>query len=320
MMKIGLVRYVGETPGAQLLDIRFQRPEGPPGVGGPRIPGAATTAEEDPWNFWVFSTSLNASLDAESSYDYSYYRGSLSANRITEDWKIRLSGSGYLRKTSFEYEDLGLVEKNFTRTWSGSGLIVKSLTDHWSAGVRTTLSYSTRSNYDLAVRAAPVLEYNIFPYEESTRRQLTFQYSIRANHFDYMEETIFGKTTEDRVSESLTVSMRLTQPWGSAHLSAAGEHYLDDFDQHHLTFYGGFSFRLFRGLRFNVSANYSRVRDDINISAARLTEEQVLLRLKQIGTDYRYGTSFGLSYTFGSIYNNVVNPRIDGGGGIFIMF
>ena len=318
MIRIGLVRYVGETPGAQSLDIRYRRPEGEAGERRAGMPTAVTGAEDDPWNYWVFSTSLSGSLNGESSYSYSYYRGTFSANRITEDWKIRLSWSGYLRETEFEYEDY--TSSTFTRTWSGSGLVVKSLTDHWSAGIRTTLNYSTRSNYDLAVRAAPVLEYNIFPYAESTRRQLTFQYSVRANHFDYMEETIFGKMKEDRLSESLTVSLNLTQPWGSAYLSAAGEHFLDDFEQHHLTLYGGFSFRLFRGLRFNVSADYSRIRDDINISAALLTEEELLLRLKQLRTNFRYGTSIGLSYTFGSIYNNVVNPRIDGGGGMFIMF
>ena len=37
--------------------------------------------------------------------------------------------------------------------------------------------------------------------------------------------------------------------------------------------------------------------------------EDVLLRRKMQKTDYSYYTSFGFTYTFGSIYNNVVNPR-----------
>ena len=38
---------------------------------------------------------------------------------------------------------------------------------------------------------------------------------------------------------------------------------------------------------------------------------EVLLQLRELKTSYRYDISVGLSYTFGSIYNNVVNPRFD---------
>jgi len=36
-------------------------------------------------------------------------------------------------------------------------------------------------------------------------------------------------------------------------------------------------------------------------------------------TSYEYWGGFGLSYTFGSVYNNVVNPRFGGGGGNMII-
>jgi len=47
----------------------------------------------------------------------------------------------------------------------------------------------------------------------------------------------------------------------------------------------------------------------------------VLLRLRELETQFEYFTSFGLTYTFGSIYNNVVNPRFgnSGGGGMTII-
>ena len=35
----------------------------------------------------------------------------------------------------------------------------------------------------------------------------------------------------------------------------------------------------------------------------------VLLRRRALLTGFQYFTHFGVSYTFGSIYNNVVNPR-----------
>jgi len=36
------------------------------------------------------------------------------------------------------------------------------------------------------------------------------------------------------------------------------------------------------------------------------------VRQRQLRTSYRYYLAVGISYTFGSIYNNVVNPRFSG--------
>jgi hypothetical protein len=41
----------------------------------------------------------------------------------------------------------------------------------------------------------------------------------------------------------------------------------------------------------------------------------VLLRQKQLETNYSYYAFMSLNCTFGSILNNVVNPRFGGGGG-----
>ena len=50
------------------------------------------------------------------------------------------------------------------------------------------------------------------------------------------------------------------------------------------------------------------------------TPEEILLRRKELETNFEYFTSFGFTYTFGSIYNNVVNPRFGNiGGGMTIM-
>jgi hypothetical protein len=55
----------------------------------------------------------------------------------------------------------------------------------------------------------------------------------------------------------------------------------------------------------------SYVRDQLYLPAGDATEEEVLLRLRQLETSYFYQVSFGVSYTFGSIYNSVVNPRLN---------
>ena len=171
MIRIGLVRYVGETPGAGLLEIRHRPMQGGTGPRPPGVGGAATTAEGDPWDFWVFRASLSGSVSGESSLKSLSYNGSLSASRVTEEWKISFTGRGSYSETDNDYGDI--PSHSFRRTWSGSSLIVRSLTDHWSFGFRTSTDYSTYSNYDLSLKAAPVLEYNVFPYTESTRRMFT---------------------------------------------------------------------------------------------------------------------------------------------------
>ena len=67
--------------------------------------------------------------------------------------------------------------------------------------------------------------------------------------------------------------------------------------------------RLFRGFTLNVEGSYSRVRDQIYLAAGGATDEEVLLRVRRLQTGYRYRTLVGFSYQFGSIFNDVVNPR-----------
>jgi hypothetical protein len=68
--------------------------------------------------------------------------------------------------------------------------------------------------------------------------------------------------------------------------------------------------RLFKGFSLSLYGNASRIRNQIYLPAEGATDEEVLLRLRQIATGYDYGFSVGFSYTFGSVFNNVVNARL----------
>jgi hypothetical protein len=196
-----------------------------------------------------------------------------------------------------------------------------SLTD---SNLRTSVSANrTTEEWKVNLRGfrwslKPGVEYNFFPYEESSRRALTVQYLVGVNHWDYTEETIYGVRDETRWQESLTASLELVQPWGRWNTSVQGQHYLqkiDDGQKYSVTLSGGFRVRLFQGFSVNVSGNYSWIRDQLYIEAGDLTDEEVLLRQRQLATSHRWFTSFGISYRFGSIFNNVVNPRFGGRGG-----
>ena len=177
------------------------------------------------------------------------------------------------------------------------------------SGLRSESSFS---NEDLTLRFAPALEYNLFPYEESTRRQLRFLYSLGITHLDYTEETIFFKTEEVVPDHRVGVAMEVRQPWGSSRLSVQLVQHLNDLSRHRLNFSGGVDLRLIKGLAFNLNGGFTRVRDQINLPAGGATEEEILTQQRELQTGAEYFFQVGFSYTFGSIFSNVVNPRFGG--------
>lgn len=99
-----------------------------------------------------------------------------------------------------------------------------------------------------------------------------------------------------------------------------GTQYLHDLAVHRIDTFTGFQFRLVRGLSFNMFAEFSRTKDQFFLPAAGLTPEEILVRRRQLETDFSYYLSMGLNFRFGSKFANVVNPRMGGGGGGMIFF
>jgi hypothetical protein len=305
-----LVRYAMRTAAADRLEIRYGAAE----------PTAAPEAPaRDPWDNWVFRTRLSSFFNGESSYSSLNLNGNVSASRTTEAWKTSLSVSTFYARNEF---DLGPAGRSVSdsRSHSANALVVRSVTGRLSAGGRASAMHSTFENKDLALRLGPAVEYNLFPYAESTRRQLTFQYSVGANRVSYIEETIFDRTSETLLDHALRVGLGLRQPWGMVNTSLEGSHYLHDPSRYRLSLGGGVDLRLVRGLSLNVGGSAARVRDQLHLQKGSLTEEQILLRLRQLETSYFYFGSVGLTYSFGSIFNPVVNPHFGGStGGVTII-
>ncbi len=301
-LKLGLVRFLVGTERAEWVQL-FYRPPG-------ERSGQAQP-EDDPWNFWVFQLTISGSFSGQESTSSLSLNGDLSADRTTEDWKFNLFLSGRYQENNFDLNDSTTI-KSISRNYTGTTLLVKSLGDHFSAGAQGRVTISTFANQDLLVRFAPALEYNLFPYSESTRRQLRLLYTLGVTAIDYTEETIFDKTEETKFDQSLSVSLGLTEPWGTAQVSLQGSHFLDDFDQNQLTLFGLTDVRLVRGLSVNLFGSISHIANQRNLPKGGATEEEILLRRKELATSFLFSGSIGLSYTFGSTFSNVVNPRFGG--------
>ena len=55
--------------------------------------------------------------------------------------------------------------------------------------------------------------------------------------------------------------------------------------------------------------------DQLYLPFEELSDEELLTGVRRAATDKEYSFSVGLSFQFGSIFNNVVNNRFPGGGG-----
>lgn len=295
-LKMGLMRYVAKTPLSQFMKINFTEP-------------LSETVSSDKWNSWVYRARFDAYTSGQSTYSYGYMFGTLSANRITEKSKFESNLGMDLQMDRTTYMDT--VYKSTVKAHYASISYVKSINDHWSAGMFGNVQNSSYSNYDLSIQVSPAIEYDIFPYSESTRRILTLTYMAGMEINNYEGETTRFKMSEAVGFHSLSASMSIIQKWGSVGSTLSWRNYLFDFNYYRLRLRTNANIRIFKGLTFNISGSVASVHDQISLPLGDATLEDVLLRRKMQATEYTYYTSVGFSYTFGSIYNNAVNPRFD---------
>ena len=202
-----------------------------------------------------------------------------------------------------------------------NGLFVKSIGDHWSVGAFIRADSSTYENIKYAINTSPAIEFNLFPYSESTRRQFRFLYRFGFNAIKYREETIYDKMSENLWNQSLSATFDIKEKWGSISTTLSGSHYFHDFSKNKLNIFTILNIRITKGLSFFALGLGSIVHDQLSLPKGEASLEDVLLHIKQLETSYSYLFSVGLSFTFGSIFTNVVNPRFgsSGSGGISII-
>jgi hypothetical protein len=295
-LKMGMMKYMIGTPLADFIDINFTEP----------IEEEVST---DGWNNWVFTTSLNGSIQGQQSVDAQALGAAFNAGRTTNKWRLSTGLNYNTSKTVYDYGDFKATDlKEDSRLY---GDAVKSLGEHWAVGVSSDVFKSIYSNYDLGITAGPAIEYDVFPYSESTRKIFRFFYVLNYGYNDYADTTAFLKTEESLWSHRLQTSYTSFQQWGTVNFTAGWSNYLHDFSLNRLSIGAYASIKIAKGLTFNMQGGYAFIHDQVSLRKGDASIEDILLNRKELSTTYSYQTSVGITYRFGSIYNNVVNPRLD---------
>ena len=309
MMKMGLMRYVARTPIHKEINIRAN----------------GNRQEEeviDKWNNWVFEIETRPRFESEESLKEFSIFNTLNITKITPDWKIEFDFRHMDSRTKYTFDE-ETFEVGRT-SYSIDNLVVKSLGEHWSYGAKFDLRKSTFSNTDFGLEFYPSLEYNLFPYSESTHHQLRFLYGLGYAHTNYNDTTIYNEISEGHMKQSLEVAYQVQEKWGSINISLEGSNYLHDFTKNRIQLDGNMRIRIIKGLSLSIRGGVARIRDQLSLVKGDLSEADLLLRIQEVASGYRVDGSLGITYTFGSIYNNIVNPRFgngfSGGGGMYGYF
>lgn len=295
--KLGMVYFMQNTAFQNQLEVTFHDVE--------------TKSDElttDQWKNWVFEVSGSFNFENETSIKEEEYNLGLGVDRVTEMWRVR-SDFGMRRSVKFFSGDEENYSSERKRTFF-SGSVVRSLSNHFSTGFFGYYLNDTFRNYRSFVNFSPALEYNFIPYAEVLTREVTLAYKVGYNFYEYFEKTIYGFLNQKMFNQSLTLNLRYREKWGSVYSYLVASQFLDQPDQNRLTLNNNINLRIVRGLSLRISGNFQLIRDQINLPSGEASIEDLLLRQRQISTDFQNRISLGLSYTFGSIFNNIVNTRL----------
>lgn len=271
-----------------------------------------TQTTEDSWNHWSIEIYADGGADFESQQRSFDTRYGVYVSRVTEEWKLQLRPFFNYNYDEFEREDRTITST--ARRDGFTSYAIRSISPHWSVGAYGDVLTSTFSNVDWRYRFMGAVEWSLFPYREANRRQLTVAYRVGGSHITYRDTTIYNEIEQRLPQHLLNAGYEVVQPWGEVQIGINASQYLHDLSRHSLQFDAQFAVRITRGLSVQVGGFLELIHDQINLPRGSADLEEVLLRRRQLETNYEAGLSFGFRYRFGSLLNNVVNTRFGGIG------
>ncbi len=299
-----LVPYLMQTPMLSRLRVEI--------APGEVYDGAHTQTTKDPWNHWTIEIYGDGDADFESQQNSFDTRYGVYVSRVTEEWKLQFRPFFNYNYDRFEREE-GTITSTSRRDGFTS-YALRSISPHWSVGAYGDILTSTFSNVDWRYRFMGALEWSLYPYQEANRRQLTVAYRMGSSHITYRDTTIYNEIEQVLPQHLLNAGYEVVQPWGEIEIGINASQYLHDLSRARLQFDAEFEIRITKGLSVEIGGFFELIHDQINLPKGSANLEDVLLRRRQLETNYEAGLSFGFSYRFGSLLNNVVNTRFGGIG------
>lgn len=276
------------------------------------VPGIQKSSPRDPWDYWTVEMYADGSADFESqqrSFDtrYGVYIG-----RVTDEWKLQFRPFFNYNYDRFDRDDRIITSS--ARRDGFTSYAVRSISPHWSVGSYGDILTSTFSNVEWRYRLMAAAEWSLYPYREANRRQLTVAYRFGASHITYRDTTIYNEIEQLLPQHILNAGYEVIQPWGEIEIGVNASQYLHDLERYSLQFGAEVDVRVAKGLSVGIGGSLELIHDQINLPKGDADLEEVLLRRRQLETNYEAGFSFGLRYRFGSVFNNIVNTRFSGVG------
>jgi outer membrane usher protein FimD/PapC len=315
-IQLGLTPYFARTADWEKLNITFQKPDSSDKT------DDQSKNQKDKWNYWVFRINGNGSLNSSSNSDEKQIQSSFSSNKTTEKAKTNFALSfRYSKARYYDYDDSTgerlLVKEFIQRNKDISASHIISIAPKFSAGLFAGYNEGTFNNSKGNLYLKPALEYSFFPYKDFTTKALTLVYKIGPNFNRYIDTTRFNKKREQLWEQNLSVNWSMTQKWGNVYLGSTWTNYLNHIKKQNFDLFGFTEIRIVKGLSVNMFVNYSFINIQPYISKEEATLLELVYGQRALSSSYEFHMNFGLTYRFGSIYNNIVNPRLNGGGFFF---
>ena len=300
-LKLGLISYVNKTSLAEEIQITYSPKDSTASQ------QTAAQQKKDKWNFWQFRVGASGFFNGNQNFKNENIYSSINATRETNSSRTNVLVDFNTRKSVYA---VSATEKEIVRfrDISFSFNHTKKLNEHWGIGIGGETVQSLFLNIDNRATLMPRIEYSITPYSKFNSERIIVRYLAGPEYSNYGDTTIFLKTKEWQLKQSVEAIASFTKPWGSINVGGFWSNYFSDFDKNNLSFYGGVNWRIFKGFQFNTYGGYSFIRDQINVKKGNVSSTDVITQRRALLSNYNYFISVGFNYTFGSIFNNAVFP------------
>jgi hypothetical protein len=139
-------------------------------------------------------------------------------------------------------------------------------------------------------------------------RFFAITYGPKVIYNTYYDTTIYNQTEEYLAGQEIRANLSIRQKWGSISTAISYSNYFKDWHLNNLAASVNLNVRITGGLSLYFYASGGLVHDQVYLVKGDATQQEILTRQRQLASSYTLYSGMGVSYRFGSILNNFVNP------------